>query len=189
MGNFVYPFKMQTPIWLPQSLHLKTESNSLRIRYQLEVCYEPLKYVVQKRDIFIFFPAFNSLPPPSKMDAELSATMASTVGGIFGKSECETTVYFEKTQYCPGEKVKFTLECDNSQCKSGVKNFKIKLQRKWIGFVDEVMSQKSEYLKVLKVDGTPAKTWLKRSFEFVLPYNNEPVTAASPISDCLTQSF
>ena len=68
IGNFVYPFKMQAPIWLPQSLHLQTDTNSLRIRYQLEVCYEPLKYVVKKQDIFIFCPTVKSLPTPSKMD-------------------------------------------------------------------------------------------------------------------------
>ena len=123
------------------------------------------------------------------MDSELAATISTTVGGIFGKSESETTVYFEKAQYSPGEQIKFTLECDNSQCKSGVKNFKIKLLRKWIGFVGEVMSQKSEYLKVLKVEGTPAKTWLKRGFEFTIPDREETVTGASPISECLTQSF
>jgi len=125
------------------------------------------------------------------MDAELSATMTTTISGVmgFGKSECETTAYFEKVQYSAGEKVKFTLECDNSQCKVGVKSFKIKLQRKWIGFVGEVMSQKSEYLKVEKVEGTPAKTWLKRGFEFTIPKQNTPVTDASPIADCLTQSF
>ena len=79
---------------------------------------------------------------PSKMDDELSVVMRTVVAGVmgFGKSECETTIYFEKAQYSPGEQVKFTLECDNSQCKIGIKNFKIKLQRKWIGLVGEVMS-------------------------------------------------
>jgi len=48
------------------------------------------------------------------MDSEFSTIIKSTVGGIFGKTECETTVYFQKANYVPGEKIKFTLECDNS---------------------------------------------------------------------------
>ncbi len=107
----------------------------------------------------------------------------------FAKSDCETTVYFQKAQYSPGEKVKFTLECDNSQCKIGVKNFKVKLQRKWIGVVGDIISKKSEYLKVVKFEGTPAKTWLKKEFTFVLPEQNTPLNDVSPISNCLTQSF
>ena len=33
VGNFVYPFKMQAPTWLPESLDLQSEHNSLKIRY------------------------------------------------------------------------------------------------------------------------------------------------------------
>jgi len=78
------------------------------------VCYEPLKYIVHKKDIYIFRPVIQSQPSPSKMDSEFSTIIKSTVGGIFGKTECETTVYFQKANYVPGEKIKFTLECDNS---------------------------------------------------------------------------
>jgi Uri superfamily endonuclease len=57
--------------------------------------------VVSKRDLFIFCPSVKIMPIPSKMDDELSAVMKTTVAGVmgFGKSECETTIYFEKAQY------------------------------------------------------------------------------------------
>ena len=70
-----------------------------------------------------------------------------------------------------------------------MKNFKVKLQRKWIGVVGDIISKKSEYLKVVKFEGTPAKTWLKKEFTFVLPEQNTPLNDVSPISNCLTQSF
>ena len=56
------------------------------------------------------------MPSPGKMDDELTATMVSEVSGIMGlsKTKCETTIYFEKNKYAPGENIKFTLECDNS---------------------------------------------------------------------------
>jgi Uri superfamily endonuclease len=57
--------------------------------------------VVSKRDLFLFCPSVKMMPIPSKMDDELSAVMKTTVAGVmgFGKSECETTIYFEKAQY------------------------------------------------------------------------------------------
>jgi len=51
------------------------------------------------------------------------------------------------------------------------------------------MSKKSEYLKSMKFEGTPAKTWLKKEFQFALPEQNTPSNDVSPISNCLTQSF
>ena len=69
------------------------------------------------------------MPSPSKMDEELSANMVSEVSGMMGlgKTRCETTIYFEKNKYAPGDNIKFTLECDNSHCKYAVKSFKIKI--------------------------------------------------------------
>lgn len=55
-----------------------------------------------------------------------------------GSTESTTKVSFAKNVYEPGDTVKIHIECDNSKCSSKVKSFKIKLQRKWVGFVNEV---------------------------------------------------
>lgn len=47
-----------------------------------------------------------------------------------------TKVNFSKNMFYPGETLKINIDCDNTKCARNVKSFKIKLQRKWVGFTD-----------------------------------------------------
>ena len=39
-------------------------------------------------------------------------------------------ISLEKSKFSPGEHIRVTFDCDNSQCKKAVKSFKAKLMRK-----------------------------------------------------------
>ena len=56
----------------------------------------------------------------------------------FKKSECITRVTFAANCYEPGQKIRLKIECDNTKCSHAVKSFKVKLQRKWVGFTDDL---------------------------------------------------
>lgn len=47
-----------------------------------------------------------------------------------GGSVSKTTVIFDKNQYYNGDTCNVKIICDNSQCSTGIKSFKIKLKRK-----------------------------------------------------------
>lgn len=49
--------------------------------------------------------------------------------GLGGKPSI-TDIIFDRNQYYTGDKVNVKVVCDNSQCNTGVKSFKIKLKRK-----------------------------------------------------------
>jgi hypothetical protein len=62
----------------------------------------------------------------------LKNSMVMKVGGLMGLGGSVSTcdVIFEKNTYYPGEQVNVKVICDNSQCTTGVKSFKIKFKRK-----------------------------------------------------------
>ena len=65
-------------------------------------------------------------------NADLNAAIDVRVGGLLGigGSRSVTQVVFNQQQYYPGDKCVVNLLCDNSNCSSAVKSFKIKLKRK-----------------------------------------------------------
>lgn len=71
----------------------------------------------------------------------------------FGASETRTVVVFESNVVNAGSNFQLTVKCDNSKCSSRVKSFKIKLQRKWVGFFETGSKKGSEYLTVVKTEG------------------------------------
>ena len=62
----------------------------------------------------------------------LVKTITNKIGGIagLGASENTTVISLEKSKFSPGEHIRVTFDCDNSQCKKAVKSFKAKLLRK-----------------------------------------------------------
>lgn len=71
-------------------------------------------------------------PPQPLNTYELKASIETKIGGLMGLggSVCKTTVIFDKNQYYNGDTCNVKIICDNSQCSTGVKSFKIKLKRK-----------------------------------------------------------
>ena len=49
---------------------------------------------------------------------------------VLGGSRSVTLVSFNQQQFYPGDKCEVKLICDNTQCSTAVKSFKIKLKRK-----------------------------------------------------------
>jgi hypothetical protein len=57
IGYMVYPFKMQVPLWLPESTHYKTATEDLQMRYYLNAVYAPLNFPKASKDIYVLNPA------------------------------------------------------------------------------------------------------------------------------------
>ncbi len=106
----------------------------------------------------------------------LTKTITNKIGGIagLGSSENTTVISLEKTKFSPGENIKVTFDCDNSQCKKAVKSFKAKLLRKISCFSGKKGAkapsfQAEEYLVTKKFDGIPEKVKEKKVVEFQIP--------------------
>lgn len=65
-------------------------------------------------------------------------------------SPCITDVTFDKNQYYAGDICNVYLSCDNSQCTSGVKSFKIKLKRKVFAMAKLTKDSDLETIKTSK---------------------------------------
>lgn len=79
------------------------------------------------KDIYLY-----RVPIQTPKGLNLSCITDNKIGGLagFGGSRTITNVIFDQQQYYPGDKVTVRLICDNSQCNTAVKSFKIKLKRK-----------------------------------------------------------
>ena len=60
-------------------------------------------------------------------------TSTIKVGGMMGffSSVCKTILQIENKIYCPGDTITVKVNCDNSQCSSNIRSFKIKIFRKY----------------------------------------------------------
>ena len=56
LGQFVYPFKMQVPVWLPESVSHIRENEIVNISYHLEVSYAPFAYQTWTKELYVFNP-------------------------------------------------------------------------------------------------------------------------------------
>ena len=90
VGEFLYHFKMQAPVWLPESVNLSRDECSVKISYNLQAAYSPIEYQVWQKEIFVFNPV-RIKPAPT-----FEYTIKSTIGGMmgFGQSTSETKVTF-----------------------------------------------------------------------------------------------
>jgi hypothetical protein len=82
----------------------------------------------------------------------LTAVIDARVGGLLGLggSRSVTHVLFNQQQYYPGEKCVVKLICDNSNCSSAVKSFKIKLKRKVFARGERIQMYVDKDTQVLK---------------------------------------
>ena len=106
----------------------------------------------------------------------------------FGKSVSQTKVTFARNVYEPGSTIKIKIECDNSQCSCEVKAFKIKLQRKWVGFAGTTQYRSSKYLQEVKIPGVGGHKTLNECVNFELPKVNKFYDAEKPYSKLLSSS-
>lgn len=105
-----------------------------------------------------------------------------------GGSVSTTDIIFEKNTYYPGEQVRVKVICDNSQCTTGIKSFKIKLKRKVFAagsrvsaFAerDDLIIKSSKYLYQFKDTNTgcgPNKT-VERTLSFNIPTEDPDLPA------------
>lgn len=109
--------------------------------------------------------------------------MEHNIGGLFGlgASKFKAEVVFEKNEFYSNDKLKLRLTCDNSECRKDVKEFKIKLMRKYVlrtngicGFYrvrdkKAVTSHKEEYVATAKFPGCKAKSLGTAELEVDIP--------------------
>jgi hypothetical protein len=99
--------------------------------------------------------------PKTKKETPLEINLLSKVSRftdlfkLGSKSgECLTTFQFNQNNFYPGETVFITIDCDNTSCSWDVKNYKIKLERKFVGIVrtdkGPISWNRSEYLAYSK---------------------------------------
>lgn len=172
------------PVWLPESVNHARETDSLRIKYVLRCGYLPLEYTTCEQEIHVL----NPVRVLSKQNLEY--TLRSEVGGMlgFGSSQSQTKVTFARNVYEPGDTIKLRIDCDNSQCSAKVKSFKIKLQRKWVGFAQDSQYKSSEYLKIVKLPGVESYKQKSETVDFELPQFNQFYDSKQPYSKHLSSS-
>lgn len=115
---------------------------------------------------------------------DLMQHMEHKIGGLFGMGSTMfyADVSFEKNEFYSNDKMRLRIVCDNSNCKKKVKEFKIKLFRKYIlrtnGVVGyyrvkdrkPVTSVKEEYVATQKFPGCDAH--VKATVDLELPIPN-----------------
>jgi len=53
VGQYSYPFKMQVPVWLPESVNHSRATDSLKIKYTLKAMYEPVELAETNLEIHV----------------------------------------------------------------------------------------------------------------------------------------
>lgn len=53
VGQYSYPFKMQVPVWLPESVNYSRATDSLKIKYTLKAMYEPVELAETNLEIHV----------------------------------------------------------------------------------------------------------------------------------------
>ena len=116
-------------------------------------------------------------------------TIISGVLG-FGSSKSDVLVYFESNVYSAGDTVKLHIDANNSECKSGIKSFKIKLQRKIFGMTPEESYIASEYVKCSKSqEGVPANQKASMTVNVKIPKFNSELEVYNGLPNYLCSSF
>ena len=106
------------------------------------------------------------IPPPKELKCQLD----NKIGGLFGiaKTRASTQIIFENNEYYVGEKIHVKIICDNSKCSNKVKEFKLKLHRRFYTVKKPTLKQpiffneETDFIQVFTAPGCPAKTKVER---------------------------
>lgn len=178
---YSYPFTFELPQWLPASMFLASsfEECICKIQYKLVAQFTPASYedwedsklkiskIREEQKVFIYQPARHL--PVHKQDFSLTNEVGGFLG--LGKKQCVTKLTFKQKEFYLGEAAKVKFTCDNRACSKPIKNFKIKLFRRYLAKDPESKSQteKNEYCAIQKYPGCPAGERLSRELEFKIP--------------------
>jgi hypothetical protein len=90
--------------------------------------------------------------------------------GLLG-SKSTTEVFVQQNQFYPGEQIKVTVKCDNSKCKTAIRNFKFKLFRQLTSKDAHTGQPKitEERIFAKKEPGVEGNKSTKREFVFEIP--------------------
>ena len=96
--------------------------------------------------------------------------MDNKIGGLFGiaKTRAITQIIFENNEYYVGDKIHVKIICDNSKCSNKVKEFKLKLHRRFYIVKETIDKQEiyrneeTDFIQVFTAPGCPAKTKVER---------------------------
>ena len=69
----------------------------------------------------------------------------------------------------PGEELAVNIECDNSQCKSAIKSFKLKLYRTVTFVIDNQQKQIHEFVTQVKLPGCSKKSSVVKEYSMEVP--------------------
>ena len=86
-------------------------------------------------------------------------------------SKSTTEVFVQQNQLYPGEQIKVTVKCDNSKCKTAIRNFKFKLFRQLTSQDAHTGHPKvtEERIFAKKEPGVEGNKSTKREFVFEIP--------------------
>ena len=106
------------------------------------------------------------IPPPKELKCQLD----NKIGGLFGiaKTRAITQIIFENNEYYVGDKIRVKIICDNSKCSNKVKEFKLKLYRRFYTVKKTILepefygNEESDFIQVFTAPGCPAKTKVER---------------------------
>ena len=86
-------------------------------------------------------------------------------------SKSTTEIYIQQNQFYTGEQIKVTIKCDNSKCKTAIRNFKFKLFRQILSKDSHTGNQKVTEEKIFakKEPGVEGNKSTKRDFVFDIP--------------------
>ena len=191
-GQYTFPFQITLPEWLPGSflLNVKKESALAQIKYFLVADFVPINDTDWANDDKMISSYSSSIPiqivkPLMTIpECNLKQSMRREIGGFLGigKSAFSAEILFEKNTFYNSDKIRLQLICDNSGCKKDVKEFKIKLFRRYLintngrwqycGFKQNskaVNSKKEEYVATGKFPGCKSKEVVTRNLELDLP--------------------
>ena len=102
----------------------------------------------------------------------ISTSLESLVGGFlgFGKTQAQTSIIFDRSNYIIGQTASVRIICDNSRCAKAVKEFKIKIYRQLIAGSFNIWKLiKNGYVAVQKFPGCSAHTKSERNFLLKIP--------------------
>jgi hypothetical protein len=93
------------------------------------------------------------------------------LGGTTVTTQCKLIA----NEYYPGDKVEIKIICDNTKCKSAVRNFKFKLYRT-LRYKDCITGNFDSFemlIRTVKEKGCAAFEMLNRDFYFAIPLTFE----------------
>lgn len=113
----------------------KKESVTLKTEYSVNAMFSPADKYHQKfgvsKQVIIFRPT--ELTTSYEQKGTLTKEKVGGICGCLFITRSSTIVKFDRKEYYPGEAVKVTLNCDNSECSKAVENFILQLVRKSFG--------------------------------------------------------